>query len=56
MPKVEEPHVSLLDRHATKFPLGGESPGKEPEPANSVERTRILNDPDRPPRTGKPLP
>jgi hypothetical protein len=55
-PKLGEPEVSLLDRHATKFPLGGESPAREAEPANAVERPRILEDPDRPPRTGKPLP
>jgi hypothetical protein len=28
-PKVDEPKVSILDRHATKFPLGGQPPEKE---------------------------
>ena len=28
-PKVDEPQVSILDRHATKFPLGGVPPEKE---------------------------
>ncbi len=28
-PKVEEPQISILDRHATKFPLGGVPPQKE---------------------------
>jgi hypothetical protein len=29
LPKLEEPQVSILDRHATKFPLGGMPPEKE---------------------------
>ena len=28
-PKVDEPQVSILDRHTTKFPLGGVPPEKE---------------------------
>jgi hypothetical protein len=29
-PKVDEPQISILDRHTTKFPLGGVTPEKEP--------------------------
>jgi hypothetical protein len=29
-PKVDEPQISILDRHTTKFPLGGAPPEKEP--------------------------
>lgn len=32
-----EPSISLLDRHETKFPLGGLSPAEEAAPVNSVE-------------------
>jgi hypothetical protein len=28
-PKVDEPQISILDRHTTKFPLGGATPEKE---------------------------
>jgi hypothetical protein len=28
-PKVDEPQISVLDRHTTKFPLGGVTPEKE---------------------------
>jgi hypothetical protein len=53
---VPESKVSLLDRHATKFPLGGVNPDKEADPANSVEKEKALDDPERPPRSGIPLP
>jgi hypothetical protein len=43
-PKVDLPQASLLERHTTKFPLGGVSPERE------AEQT------ERPPRPGKPLP
>jgi hypothetical protein len=29
-PKVDEPQISILDRHTTKFPLGGVTPETEP--------------------------
>ena len=58
-PKVDEPQVSILDRHATKFPLGGATPesvtpGKEA--VNPVEKENVPDDPLRPPRHGRPLP
>jgi hypothetical protein len=53
-PKADDPQVSILDRHITKFPLGGVSPESEAE--KSVEKPNVPDDPERPPRTGKPLP
>jgi hypothetical protein len=44
---VDDSQISLVDRHATKFPLGGLSPDKEASPPQDQER---------PPRSGKPLP
>ncbi len=88
-PKLNEPPVSILDRHTTKFPLGGVSPEKEAVPvkeaavenenapdnpdrhaikfplggvspekeaSDPVEKENVPSDPQRPPRTGKPLP
>ena len=43
--EVNEPSISLLDRHETKFPLGGLSPDKEAVPADSVDEPRILEEP-----------
>jgi len=43
--KVNEPQISILDRHATKFPLGGVSPEKEA--ADPVENENVPDDPDR---------
>ena len=55
--EVNEPSISLLDQHETKFPLGGLSPAKEAEPADSVEKLRILEDPEKVPHSEKkPLP
>jgi len=48
--------VSPFERHAAKFPLGGLSPEKEPDPP--FDRPKSADDKDRPPsppRTGKPL-
>jgi hypothetical protein len=53
-PKLNEPQISILDRHATKFPLGGASPGKEV--ADPVKNENLPEDPEKPPRTGLPLP
>ena len=82
-PKLNEPQISILDRHATKFPLGGASPEKEvadpvekghlpedpdrhatkfplggasPEEAADPAEKGHPEDPERPPRTGTPLP
>ncbi len=48
-----EPEISLLDRHAKKFPLGGLSSDEEGGPANSAEKTRPGGDQEIPPETGK---
>ncbi len=53
-PKLDQPQVSILDRHATKFPLGGVSPPQEA--ANPVEEGNLPDEPEPPPRTGRPLP
>jgi hypothetical protein len=55
--EVNEPSISLLDRHETKFPLGGPSPDKEVDPVDSVEEPRIVEDPEKIPHSEKrPLP
>jgi hypothetical protein len=51
-PKVDEPQISILERHETKFPLGGVSPANEA--GNSVEKA--AKDPEKPPRTETPKP
>jgi hypothetical protein len=43
--RVNEPQVSILDRHGTKFPLGGVSPVKEV--ADPVEKENLPEDPER---------
>jgi hypothetical protein len=53
-PKVDEPQISVLDRHATKFPLGGVSPENKAE--KPLEKADAPDDPEKPPRTGKSLP
>jgi hypothetical protein len=53
-PKVDEPQISVLDRHATKFPLGGVNPENKAE--KSLEKADAPDDPEKPPRTGKSLP
>ena len=61
-PKVDEPQISILDRHTTKFPLGGVTPEKEAptpgkEAANPVDPEKSApGDPETPPRQGMPLP
>jgi hypothetical protein len=58
-PKVDEPQISILERHATKFPLGGVAPEgvtPEKESANPVEQESAPDDPEKPPRHGVPLP
>jgi hypothetical protein len=47
-----EPEISLLDRHAKKFPLGGPSADEEGAPANSAERTRSGDDQEKSPGAG----
>jgi hypothetical protein len=39
--EANEPSISLLDRHDTKFPLGGLDPDQAIDPANSVEEGSI---------------
>ena len=53
-PQVDEPQVSIFERHATKFPLGGVTPEKEAE--KPVDKADAPDDPQKPPRGGMPLP
>ena len=72
--KVDEPQISILDRHVTKYPLGGVDPGanaENPDPpatkfplgivdsGNETEnpdaKANVPDDPEKLPRTGKPL-
>jgi hypothetical protein len=39
--EANEPSISLLDRHDTKFPLGGLGPDQAADPANPVEGATI---------------
>jgi hypothetical protein len=39
--ETNEPSISLLDRHDTKFPLGGLAPDQATDPANAVEEAKI---------------
>jgi hypothetical protein len=39
--EVNDPSISLLDRHENKFPLGGVSPAQEAAPANPVEPPNV---------------
>jgi hypothetical protein len=39
--EVNDPSISLLDRHEDKFPLGGVSPDPEAASANSVEPPKV---------------
>jgi len=43
--KLNEPQISILDRHATKFPLGGMSP--EEEVGEPVEKENLPEDSER---------
>jgi hypothetical protein len=49
MPKLDEPQISILDRHVTKFPLGGVSPEMEAVPVKEavVETENAPENPDR---------
>jgi hypothetical protein len=50
--EVNDPSVSLLDRHETKFPLGGVSPEEiEADPATSSESEKVV--PEEPPQPEK---
>jgi hypothetical protein len=49
--EVNDPSVSLLDRHETKFPLGGVSPDLEADPAASGENENVA--PEEPPQPDK---
>jgi hypothetical protein len=49
--EVNDPSVSLLDRHETKFPLGGVSPEIEAVPATSDESEKVA--PEEPPQPDK---
>jgi hypothetical protein len=49
--EVVDPSVSLLDRHETKFPLGGVSPEIEAVPATSGENEKVA--PEEPPEPDK---
>jgi hypothetical protein len=40
-PEIYDPSISRLDRHETKFPLGGAAPAKEVAPANSIEGEKL---------------
>ena len=59
--EVMDPSVSLLDRHETKFPLGGVSPEIEVEPLTSGENDKaVAEEPHQPEKLPhsekKPLP
>jgi hypothetical protein len=49
--EVSDPSVSLLDRHETKFPLGGVTPGTQTDPEASVESEKVV--PEEPPQPDK---
>ncbi len=53
-PKVDEPQISVLDRHATKFPLGGVSPENEAEKPRREGRSARRS--GKTSSDGKPLP
>jgi hypothetical protein len=50
----KEPLASVLDRHATKFPLGGNT-ADETLPTSSADTAKPHDEEDWPPRKGKPL-
>ena len=51
-----EPAISVTDRHATKFPLGGVIPGKEQTAPSAIEKPKLVEDKEKAPRKGSPLP
>ena len=42
--ETNEPSISRVDRHDTKFPLGGLGPDRPADPANSIEEVKIPED------------
>jgi hypothetical protein len=55
--EVNEASTSLLDRHVTKFPLGGITPDQEADPADPVEKPELPAEPEKTPHAEKkPLP
>jgi hypothetical protein len=55
--EVSDPTVSLLDRHETKFPLGGVAPVKEPAEIEPPQEPKAPDNPDKTPHSEKkPLP
>ena len=55
--EVSDPTVSLLDRHETKFPLGGVTPEKEPDQTGPDGQPKAPENPDKTPHSEKrPLP
>jgi hypothetical protein len=55
--EVRDPTASLLDRHETKFPLGGVTPDKEPDPVQPGDQPKAPENPDKTPHSEKkPLP
>jgi hypothetical protein len=52
LPQGNEPEISLLDRHAKKFPLGGLSSDEEGAPGNFPEKATPGGDQEIPPGTG----
>lgn len=55
--EVSDPTVSLLDRHETKFPLGGVTPEKEPDPTEPGDKLKAPENPEKTPHSEKkPLP
>jgi hypothetical protein len=55
--EVSDPTVSLLDRHETKFPLGGVAPEKEPDQTEPGDKPKAPENPDKTPHSEKkPLP
>jgi hypothetical protein len=58
--EINEPSASLLDRHETKFPLGGVNPDAEADPAASGRNEKVAPQsppqPETPPSEKKPSP
>jgi hypothetical protein len=55
--EANEASISLLDRHDTKFPLGGLDPHQAIDPANSAEEAKIPDDQAKLPHSEKkPMP
>ena len=55
--EVNEPSGSLLDRHETKFPLGGVAPDKQPDQTEPDDKPKAPENLDKTPHSEKkPLP